>query len=249
MGLLKLMEQKTDPSLEKMRCWAEPLKELNDLTIRDSFKITPTPPESIVNIPVSCSVFDWKVFRDDCELILMVKTPLKQYIEGLELGNVINLVFTNCRGVHCFQTTLYSAEAKNLFYDLCLTEPQNYKKLERREYFRLPVQIPTTFKLLRYKNVDLTFNRKEGQGLLSDISAGGLLFQSNLALPAETFLEFSFLLPQEGIVSVIGKVVRNSQKGDKTFYGIQFVDVDSETKGQISRFIYTHEQRSKDYLL
>lgn len=248
MAIVELLEQKTHPSLEKMRCWAQPLRELNDLSVRDSFKITPTPPESIINIPESCAVFDWKVARKDSELFLMIKTPLKQYVEGLERGDAINLIFTNCRGVHSFQTTLHSSEAKNLFYDLCLTEPQNYKKLERREYFRLPVQLPTTFKLLRYKNIDLTFNHKEGQGLLSDISAGGLLFQSNLTLPAETYLEFSFLLPQEGIVMVTGKVVRNTQKGDETFYGIQFVDVDPETKGQISRFVFTHEQRSKDYL-
>lgn len=245
MRLCEFLEQKNLCRNTHLTNWLHPLKELVDGTVRDSVVISTEPFTDWKQFKYTSQIFDWKMIFEKDELLLLIKTPTNQKLEKLTPGTSLYLICTNGKGVHTFEAVLKNTETKHLNLDIYLANPQNFKSLERREFYRLSVQIPTVFRLLKYKKFDLSFSDKEGKGFLSDISAGGLLFKSNLTLPLEAVVEFSFRLPQEGFFVLNGKTVRTCQQNGETYYGVQFIEIDDITRGKINRFVYAGELRAQ----
>ncbi|MHB1126327.1 MAG: PilZ domain-containing protein [Bacillota bacterium] len=92
-----------------------------------------------------------------------------------------------------------------------------------REFFRLPVDKPCSFKLTAINGKPIGTD-KMGSGKIVNISAGGLLLETALFFPPEIEirLEITFELDQETFC-IEGKIVRIDEPAPLYLYGIGFL--------------------------
>jgi len=121
---------------------------------------------------------------------------------------------------------------------LLLARPHEILRLQRRKYFRVPVEIPVDFRM------------QEGaagllSGVIRNISSGGVLMMvSQDAVPAGKELFLSFSLNAETFLEEIpGKIVRveKTKNGKKYEYGVEFIDVHNRLRDIIMRFVFNRE--------
>ena len=104
---------------------------------------------------------------------------------------------------------------------------------ERREYDRAPFQVP-----MKFRRAGLLMELWH-QGILTDLSAGGLRLVTQELLDLETRLEFQLLLPTQGASYVLlGTVVSEKQTntGDSE-YGVAFDDVTPDKQVIIDQLV------------
>jgi c-di-GMP-binding flagellar brake protein YcgR len=116
-------------------------------------------------------------------------------------------------------------------------------KIQRRNFYRLRLM-----KELEAKQVEDIKERKYGdkfKGNLLDISAGGLLFNSNKELQEKDMLELTLNLNSKKLI-VFGIIVR------KTFttnlivpytYGVQFNRISDFERNEITKYIFEEQRR------
>ena len=70
-----------------------------------------------------------------------------------------------------------------------------------------------------------------------DISASGILIETDRDLNKGDRITFSFFLPGASQIVVDGVLVRSEKKGDALHYGIRFIDLEEESCQAIERFV------------
>lgn len=144
---------------------------------------------------------------------------------------------------------------------LVLEPPETWSRIQRRDFFRLPISLP-----LRFRTVSLppdfardntvkkqalaawSEDRLFNVGRTKDLSGGGLLMITETPLSAgeEVFLELR--MPQE-LLRLSGRVVRelagNQDDGPGQVVGVEFVGIDEREQDQIIQFIFREERRRR----
>jgi c-di-GMP-binding flagellar brake protein YcgR len=70
-----------------------------------------------------------------------------------------------------------------------------------------------------------------------DISASGILIETDRDLNKGDRITFAFFLPGASRIVADGEMVRSERNGDALHYGIRFVDIKEESRQAIERFI------------
>jgi CheY-like chemotaxis protein len=102
-------------------------------------------------------------------------------------------------------------------------------KRERRQAFRVPVQAPISLRLAEGQHTE---------GILLDVSSGGIDVLAAKPLPSAAMAHFSFELP-DGNVQVEGdaEVAWSSANGQT---GLRFLDMDVRMREQLNDWLATH---------
>lgn len=125
---------------------------------------------------------------------------------------------------------------------LLLARPHEILRLQRRKYFRVPVEIPVDFQVQEGvpEATELPLS-----GVIRNISSGGVLMMvSEDAVPEGKVLRLSFALNVETPLQEIpGKIVRveKMQNGKKYEYGVEFIDIHNRLRDIIMRYVFNRE--------
>lgn len=113
---------------------------------------------------------------------------------------------------------------------------------ERRNFYRIDMETVFEFSLLNPETVEVI--SANHQGILQDLSAGGLSFATDLDIPADKLLEIK-LVKQEELFLPLGKIIRQVKSKDKYIYALEFVHMDTSTQDRIVRLIYEMQRKQK----
>ncbi len=124
---------------------------------------------------------------------------------------------------------------------LLLARPREILRLQRRKYFRVPVEIPVDFRVREDSSAETSLL----SGVIRNISSGGvLLMVSQDAVPEGKELRLTFSLNSEiSLTEIPGKIVRveETRPGKKYEYGVEFIDVHNRLRDIIMRFVFSRE--------
>lgn len=106
-------------------------------------------------------------------------------------------------------------------------------KRERRQAFRVPVQAPISLRVTEGEHVE---------GILLDVSSGGIDVLAAKPMPSAAMAHFSFELP-EGNAQVEGdaEVAWSSANGQT---GLRFLDMDVRVREQLNDWLTAHSQEA-----
>jgi c-di-GMP-binding flagellar brake protein YcgR len=104
------------------------------------------------------------------------------------------------------------------------------KYSNRRKFFRVQLEVPLCSDISIVKINDRPIDSSSTKICVSDLSAGGLLFNSNLNFPVDESILFEFHTKLLDVnLKVLGKIVRKQEWKEGIFqYGVSFVIHDME---------------------
>ncbi len=106
-------------------------------------------------------------------------------------------------------------------------------KRERRQSFRVPVQAPVSLR---------TEETQHLEGILLDVSSGGMDVLSAKPLPSAALAHFSFELPDSKVqVEGDAEVAWSSANGQT---GLRFLDIDPRMREQLGEWLAEHSQEA-----
>lgn len=127
--------------------------------------------------------------------------------------------------------------------------PNKLEPYQRRNYVRIPHIDSIGFRRIDEKHVNSKQfpNIELSQGLLIDLSGGGLRFISKEPVKLGDILYINLFIYGE-LIKVKGRVVRHSINEDKkNVCGVAFLDLDRKDREKVIKFTFTkmREQRNK----
>ncbi|HOO28592.1 MAG TPA: flagellar brake protein, partial [Lachnospiraceae bacterium] len=189
---------------------------------------------------------------------IKIAMPMEQgKIILLPVDGEYNICFYTTTGLYqCLARVIDRYKSDNIFVlDMELTT--DIRKYQRREYYRLNCVLDMKSREITEKDVnglservrfidtDITFNN----GLIVDISGGGVRFISKVCYPKNTNILFSFSLYVSGKLAeykLIGKVLlseRLENREDEYEHRIQFVNIMNDDRESIIRYIFEEERK------
>ncbi|KRQ87040.1 Flagellar brake protein YcgR [Caloramator mitchellensis] len=146
---------------------------------------------------------------------------------------------TKCRSI------ILGKRRENNVEMIVLSLPEVIEKVQRREYFRLPITMEIKYSLLpedkRYfdlRDVPPTYYKQMNKGLSVDISGGGIKIISKEKTTPGANVLLLVPLPQE--VMILASVIRIEELDNKTFrLALRFDNIDEKTRDNIIRFIFS----------
>ncbi len=143
-------------------------------------------------------------------------------------------------------------------YILKVELSSEFKKFQRREYFRLECIIPMTFTIVSEETAyretteqvfyDLAENNdsyKKYEGTLLDISGGGTRFVTYEPLDDVKFIFVNFTILQNKKIEVIAEIISTDPMPNeaKFIHRTKFLFKDNKTRDEIIRFVFEEERK------
>ncbi|MBL4932946.1 flagellar brake protein [Clostridium paridis] len=194
-----------------------------------------------LNRVVSIFWKDEKVYKasvqDEEEGFFYINLPVcdGEYLFFVE-GQKLSMLFNDENNIYKFETTVIKRTLVNQMPLYKLEIPENYEKVQRRDYVRIEFVQKLQYVRLSDKNEELDNEYKAA--LLLDISGGGLRMKSKEknSINDKVLINISF---ENEIVGIIGRIVRISKSEDKEFiYGIKFDENQRSSREKIVRIVF-----------
>lgn len=118
-------------------------------------------------------------------------------------------------------------------------------RIQRRDYYRLKITKPIRFKKV-YKNEATNRISQYHEGILIDISGGGLMFCSKKEMEKGDLLELEILISENKKLNLFGLVIRRQYDIQKSFlyeYGIKFENISIADKNTLMKFIFEEQRK------
>jgi len=172
--------------------------------------------------------------RDESFLII---NPIKQGTPyPLSLGQQIKVIFyRGDKGIFRFNAEVKKRINKSLIiYEVVPVGEAD--KIQRRFYYRL--------ELVRRVILKPCDEDEEIDGMMKDISGGGIKVYSKVPLPVGTKVDCKIYLKDNEIIDVTGKVVRSYREPDVNEHitGISFLGIPENTRSKIIAFIFERQR-------
>lgn len=128
--------------------------------------------------------------------------------------------------------------------------PEEVKRIQRRDFVRVPCDIPVTVRVLQAGPGD-TGETLSGSvsGAIKDISAGGVQVECPEALPLDSEVEVVFTLPhtETTMNEVFARVVRESDSEEPPHVlGLEFTSITENKRNDIIQYVYERQIDIKD---
>lgn len=162
-----------------------------------------------------------------------------------EPGQEVKCVFKNAQKYYGFVGTVEEINLQPIpvlkihMPNSCTMVPQ------RRNYVRLPVTLPVRFKPKRNPYPE----KGEGdyyEGQTVNISAGGILFCTNIQLEFEQKIDIEFDIPDQDSLSCTGHVLRISEAKADTprsrWIAVQYDNISAADQDKIFKYIFQKER-------
>ncbi|MGB9792047.1 MAG: flagellar brake protein [Thermacetogeniaceae bacterium] len=170
---------------------------------------------------------------------IVLAAPLKRgVVVPLRVGDTIKVNFYGKTGGYSFTTKVTATSYKKIPL-IAVEKPQEFTKIQRRSYIRVPARIPVRFTLLDDQKQPTDLNSSSET---IDISGGGVALLSSTPIPCGSYLEMELDVPRKGTIRVLGKVARTEEKkteyGKTTLLGISFVEIDESDRDKIIQYVF-----------
>lgn len=145
--------------------------------------------------------------------------------------------------IYEFYSRIISAEDNNI----ALEEPQidDTNIVEKRRFGRVDCNIGFVARLMFLNDVSVEKLNKSFKGRIKNISAGGMLAETNLCLPKGTI--FTFKLKINNFMDCIARVRRISEVPGEKMYemGCEFLSMKLENIKEVSMFTFKEQLKRK----
>lgn len=200
-----------------------------------------------------------EVLADD---VVKISTPIKEHkVIPLHLQDYIFEFFTK-NGIYRGIGTIIERGKENNFYYLIAKFKNDFRKVQRRKYFRLDCLLPFEFKKETEDDFELDFSIEkmnesnepdvlQDEGYTNDISAGGIRFVAKSRLENQDEISVTILLPfHEGEKTLQLKAIVLDREIVADFpvkysYRAEFLDIEEQTREEIIRFIFQQQIKQK----
>lgn len=119
------------------------------------------------------------------------------------------------------------------------------KRVQRRNFYRLKIVKP-----IRYRVISQIDGNEEitefDEGIVTDISEGGIMFYARKEMDINNLLEFEISLESETIMKLSGVIVRkqyNKEKSHLYEYGVKFKDLGNVNSNVLTKFIFQEQRK------
>ncbi|WP_418790220.1 flagellar brake protein [Phosphitispora sp. TUW77] len=157
-------------------------------------------------------------------------------------GSKVKLIYTDSTAVYVFFTTVLSQDNDNAEM-VILGKPDNIKKIQRRNFVRLDIQL----KLL-FCRLDNSFESKSSsfEAVSVDISGGGMMFMCDEVLSFGDILDAQIFFGQNEKIRSVGRVVRVMENLPQTkmkySVGFEFTMIEELERDKIIKFIFNRQR-------
>lgn len=117
------------------------------------------------------------------------------------------------------------------------------KKIQRRQSFRLPIEIE--FKFVYYKEENESYSDEVLKGLTIDVSNGGLKFKTNKDMEEEDNIRILINIQDVNMViksTILQKEELEIKDEYKFIYKCKFEDIPQKYKDELSRYIFEKQR-------
>lgn len=164
----------------------------------------------------------------------------------LRVNLPVKVYFNDKYAAYYLNTVIVDRE-KEPVHLLVLKNTGDYRKIQRREFFREEVK-----RKVKYRALDDNLHPVEpfSETYTIDISGGGIKMAVDKMLPLEGKVELLLDLPGLERSSIIGKVVNQYGNEDPPAVGVKFTDIDHQSREKIISWLfeYQRELRQKGLL-
>ncbi|MBS3971204.1 MAG: PilZ domain-containing protein [Clostridia bacterium] len=179
----------------------------------------------------------------------LIQEPVyKRFILSLKNGDRVGLgVFTESDR-YTFEANVLGVKDDDNLKLYILSQPENVKKHERRNFVRVEVAINIHYEVLKNPptNIKGMVKYQPSQTALAiDLSGGGMMLKVDKALPEKAFLIMEFELAIKGNIQkmrLFGQVMRNlvEERGGVRRYlsGVSFYNLDERTQDKIIAYVF-----------
>lgn len=150
----------------------------------------------------------------------------------------IHVYFTTDRAAYEFETVVLQRLKKPIYFIL-IKEPEELKRIQRRDYFRL--EFEGAVKLHKEKADGAV---KEKGVKLIDLSGGGIQIKTKAEFKVGELVKISFKKILKLSELVQGEIVRKKKNTLNSYrYGIKFVDLDRRDREKIIQWIFNMQRQ------
>lgn len=126
-----------------------------------------------------------------------------------------------------------------------VSKPDEVRRIQRRDFVRVPCDIDATVRVLTAGEGDSTENLPEAfPATIDDISAGGVQIKGDVNLPFQAEVELLFTLPEKEtkMNEVFAEVVRESDSEEPPFVmGLEFTSITENKRNDIIQYVYDRQ--------
>lgn len=190
------------------------------------------------NIDYYCYSMVQDVYSEDEMLITMPMDGTKLVLVGI--NEDIQVVFYRDEGQFVFDALVLSRNKVDNIFVIHIRKTSDFKRIQRRSYFRLKVTMPLNFELKSGEP------QEKYNGFILDISGGGMRILTDKELHLRESIICSFDIPEQGTVSVSGKVVRVLRAHDESYsydIGLSFDDSQDYTQEKIIKYVFDQQRK------
>jgi len=118
-----------------------------------------------------------------------------------------------------------------------------------RNHFRIPLDFPVEFYVMKYKRHNVAhLSGKKGFARGRDIGEGGLSFVSPYFLPVDMIVRLAVELPDTGVERLLARVVRSEGVDDGYQTGVQFFNLPGYRRERIRSFVISQAKKQYRFL-
>ena len=155
---------------------------------------------------------------------------------SLEKNLPVTIFFVGDNAAYKFHSSILE-----LFKDisvLTIKKPVEFIRLQRRNYFRLDVDVTVKFQY-KQPEEDESFTDSLKKTKTIDISGGGVKLILDENIPCGTIVKLFLHIPEIYGVPILGKIVHTQKMDDNKYTaGIKFVELDSDIKNKIIKWLF-----------
>ncbi|HXG25008.1 MAG TPA: PilZ domain-containing protein, partial [Chthonomonadales bacterium] len=145
----------------------------------------------------------------------VIAIPSSRFEEAFAPGTPLIVLATVRFAAYRFHASVVECRVNNGAWMVYLTRPQWVERVQRRNYVRVPVKLPTIVSLMRPSSEGDTLIR----GMIYNLSGGGAGVATPVALPQGTLIRVRVPLPMMGEAGFDARVTRCSPlEGDDSFH-------------------------------
>lgn len=173
---------------------------------------------------------------------VVIIVPVSRFETALAPGTPLTVVATVHFAAYRFYASVVECRIINDARTVYLTRPQWVERVQRRNYVRVPVKLPTIVSPMRPSPDENALIR----GVIYNLSGGGAGVATPMALPQGTLIRVRVPLPIIGEAGFDARVMRCSPlEGDDSFHYLlqcEFLYIPEETRSLIINYCFDVER-------
>ena len=177
-------------------------------------------------------------------VVLHVPISYGQLVE-LSKEVLYRFVFFTEKGISRFSGHIEDRKEEDGFALIIVKISGEGEKFQRRDFFRMDCVLPMKFSLIEKESMDTPDNAEICQGIVKDVSGGGLSFLANESLEEKDIVKLVIKMDDDILVA-IGEILHKQylpKSNYKYQYRSGFIGIRANEQEKIIQFIFERQKR------